>query len=123
MVPRIVFDFDGVIHSYRSGWKGETVIPDPPVPGIREVIEQLMERGYDVVIVSARAKTAEGTLAICHWLQFHGLPMLSVMSEEPPALVYVDDRAICFDGDTSTLYEKIVNFKPWYVKESDNENH
>ena len=80
MVPRIVFDFDGVIHSYRSGWKGETVIPDPPVPGIREVIEQLMERGYDVVIVSARAKTAEGTLAICHWLQFHGLPMLSVMS-------------------------------------------
>ena len=68
MVPRIVFDFDGVIHSYRSGWKGETVIPDPPVPGIREVIEQLMERGYDVVIVSARAKTAEGTLAICHWL-------------------------------------------------------
>lgn len=94
-----------------------------PVPGIREVIEQLMERGYDVVIVSARAKTAEGTLAICHWLQFHGLPMLSVMSEKPPALVYVDDRAICFDGDTSSLYEKIVNFKPWYVKESDNENH
>ena len=32
---------------------------------------------------------------------------------KPPALVYVDDRAICFDGHTETLFDKIVNFKPW----------
>ena len=29
----ILLDFDGVIHSYTSGWKGAGVIPDPPVPG------------------------------------------------------------------------------------------
>lgn len=34
--PTVVFDFDGVIHSYTSGWKGATEIPDPPVPGVRE---------------------------------------------------------------------------------------
>ena len=42
----IVFDFDGVIHSYTSGWKGENVIPDPPVPGIKEVIDDLKSEGY-----------------------------------------------------------------------------
>lgn len=36
MKQTVVFDFDGVIHSYTSGWKGETIIPDPPVPGIKE---------------------------------------------------------------------------------------
>lgn len=38
-IPTVSFDFDGVIHSYRSGWKGAAVIPDPPVEGIKEVIE------------------------------------------------------------------------------------
>ena len=31
----VVFDFDGVVHSYTSGWQGEDTIPDPPVPGIK----------------------------------------------------------------------------------------
>lgn len=43
--PTVVFDFDGVIHSYKSGWKGAGVIPDPVVPGIREAIGQLQEHG------------------------------------------------------------------------------
>lgn len=43
-IPTVSFDFDGVIHSYRSGWKGAAVIPDPPVEGIKEVIEQLYSR-------------------------------------------------------------------------------
>ena len=49
-IPTVSFDFDGVIHSYRSGWKGAAVIPDPPVEGIKEVIEQLISDGLCVVI-------------------------------------------------------------------------
>lgn len=56
-IPTVSFDFDGVIHSYRSGWKGAAVIPDPPVEGIKEVIEQLISDGLCVVICSSRAES------------------------------------------------------------------
>lgn len=39
----VVLDFDGVIHSYSSGWRGKTCIPDPPVPGIREEIYKMRQ--------------------------------------------------------------------------------
>lgn len=42
--PRIVFDFDGVINSYKSGWTGVDVIPDEPVKGIKKVLDNLKEK-------------------------------------------------------------------------------
>ena len=53
--PTVVFDLDGVIHSYTSGWKGASEIPDPPVPGMRKVIDELRERGYKVVVCQPAA--------------------------------------------------------------------
>ena len=44
----IVFDFDGVIHSYTSGWQGISVIPDPVVPEIQAAINYLRMEGYAV---------------------------------------------------------------------------
>lgn len=83
-IPTVVLDFDGVIHSYKSGWKGAAVIPDPPVDGIKEAIEALMERGYRVVIVSARSATAEGQTAIRDWLKKYDIPVVEIMAEKPP---------------------------------------
>lgn len=82
-IPTVVLDFDGVIHSYKSGWKGAAVIPDPPVEGIKEAIEALMERGYRVVIVSARSATTEGQTAIRDWLKKYNIPVVEIMAEKP----------------------------------------
>ena len=69
--PNVVFDFDGVIHSYMSGWKGVAEIPDQPVPGIREAIAELRQLGYRVVVVSTRCSTAEGMGAVRRYLPHH----------------------------------------------------
>lgn len=113
MKQTVVFDFDGVIHSYTSGWKGVTAIPDPPVPGIQEAIQSIREAGYEVIVVSTRGATAEGIAAIQNYLDAHGIQVDGVQKEKPPAIVYIDDRAICFDGHPETLLSKIQNFKPW----------
>lgn len=110
----VIFDFDGVIHSYASGWQGPTIIPDPPVPGIREAIKQIRKAGYRVIVVSTRCYSPGGIEAIRSWLQHHGIEVDDVTGEKPPAVVSVDDRAITFDGHPETLLEKIRTFRPWY---------
>lgn len=116
MKKTVVFDFDGVVHSYTSGWKGANVIPDPPVNGIENALKDIHDAGYEVVIVSTRCSTQSGVDAINLWLYKNNLAQYvdKVCKEKPPAIVYIDDRAICFDGDSSSLLEKIENFKPWY---------
>lgn len=119
----VVFDFDGVIHSYISGWKGAINIPDPPVPGIEKALREIKEAGYEVVVVSARCAHFGGVDAIESYLDSWGLsPYVDkVCTEKPPAIVYIDDRAICFDGKPENLLGQIQSFKPWYKKENKHE--
>lgn len=115
MKKTVVIDFDGCIHSYTSGWKGLTEIPDPPVPGIKEGIKSLRER-YRVVVVSSRTSNLMGRTAVEEYLNKHGIVVDDICCEKPPAIAYIDDRAICFDGDASTLLSKVNNFKSWLDK-------
>lgn len=108
----VVFDFDGVIHSYKSPWQGADVIPDAPVFGIREAIADIRKL-YNVVVVSTRCIVPEGRKAVEGFLKENGIEVDAVMAEKPPAVVYIDDRAICFDGEPSKLLGKIKNFVPW----------
>jgi hypothetical protein len=112
----VVFDFDGVIHSYTSGWKGPTVIPDPPVPGIKKAIDAIRAHGYIVAVVSTRCKEPGGIDAIADYLKGNGITVDVICAEKPPAIVYIDDRAICFDGLPETLLDQIVRFQPWNKK-------
>ncbi len=113
MKKTVVFDFDGVIHSYTSGWQKPHIIPDPPVPGIKEAIAEIRAAGYSVVVVSTRCSTPEGMRAVKNYLYDNDITVDGVKMEKPPAIVYIDDRAICFDGNPVTLLGKIQNFKPW----------
>lgn len=70
MKPILCLDFDGVLHSYTSGWKGATVIPDPPVPGALEFVVGALER-FSVAILSSRSHQWFGRLAMKRWLRKH----------------------------------------------------
>lgn len=109
----VAFDFDGVIHSYESGWQGVDVIPDPPVPGIKKVIDNLREDGYNIVIYSTRCSQESGRKAIIDWLDKYNIHVNDISAEKPVAFCYVDDRAINFRGRTDKLYQQIIDFKSW----------
>lgn len=111
--PNVVFDFDGVIHSYKSGWNGADVILDPPVPGIGEEIDRIRAAGYRVVVVSTRCSEPAGMEAVKKYLDKHGIEVDDVAAEKPPAKVYIDDRAMLFDGNPKGLLKKIQQFRPW----------
>ncbi|MBP2656113.1 MAG: hypothetical protein H6Q73_3682 [Firmicutes bacterium] len=108
----VIFDFDGVIHSYSSRWKGATIIPDRPVPGIKEAIAEIRQH-YRVVVVSSRCYYDGGIEAIRKWLTEEDIIVDDVTGEKPPAVVIIDDRAITFDGNPKGLLDKIKVFKPW----------
>lgn len=109
----VCFDFDGVIHSYKSGWKGCDVIPDPPVEGIKKVIDELKDAGYTISIYSTRCIEWAGRAAIDEYCKKHGIYYDLISSTKPPAAVYVDDRGLKFDGKTEGLVERIKSFHSW----------
>lgn len=108
----IIFDFDGVIHEYKSKWAGHENILDGPVHGIKELIFEL-RKTYKIVVVSSRCSCFEGIAAIRHWLNKHEIEVDDVCKEKPPAYLTIDDRCICFDGNVNGLIDQINNFKPW----------
>ena len=109
----IILDFDGVIHSYTSGWQGATAIPDPPTDGAREAIARLRER-YEVVVVSSRCYQDGGRSAISVWLDKHGIVVDRVTDEKPPHVCVVDDRALRFEGDWQAVLEGVERASvPW----------
>ncbi len=106
----ICLDFDGVLHSYRSGWCGSEVIPDPPIHGTREAVARLRQQ-YRVVVHSARCRTEAGLRAVQHWLHKHEIAVDEVCEHKPPAHIYVDDRAVRFRGDWELLADEIRQFR------------
>lgn len=125
--PILCLDFDGVIHSYTSGWKGARTIPDAPVDGAIEFMCDAMLAGWDVVIHSSRSHYLLGRWAMARWLQKHagnlwdtmgvGLCDVRFVKHKPPAMVTIDDRAITFTGTWPSL-DSLKAFKPWNKKQA-----
>jgi hypothetical protein len=130
--PILCLDFDGVIHSYTSGWKGPRNIPDPPVPGAIEWIRSLLgcpenegigSRYLDfrIAIYYSRSRYWFARVAIKRWLEKHGLTkyeieLIDFPTEKPPAFLTIDDRAVTFTGRFPSA-EEMKTFRPWYKRE------
>lgn len=111
---RLLFDFDGVIHSYISGWSGVDLALDPPVKGIKECIDRLKETGvYEIVIYSSRCSHEAGIKCIEQYCKYRNIYYDEISKEKKAAYLTIDDRAICFDGNGFELFDLIEKFKPW----------
>jgi len=131
--PILCLDFDGVIHSYSSGWQGADVVPDPPVDGALDFILDAREH-FTVSIYSSRSSKQSGITAMQGWLMSHMLKhsaegggprefgsetiaevidSIYWATEKPPAMVTIDDRALTFTGVWPSM-DALTSFKPWY---------
>ncbi len=123
-------DFDGVIHSYTSGWQGASEINDPPVPGAIKWLAKMAEK-YELCIFSTRSATTEGReamrKAIARWVfesdlsdekAAHLMGTLKFPKSKPSAWLTLDDRALTFTG-VFPGEEQIESFRPWYKREND----
>lgn len=115
--PILCLDFDGVIHSYTSGWKGADVIPDDPVPGAIELIKQA-SIPFEVMIYSSRNHQRGGIEAMRGWFIRHGLdlPLSAFPLSKPPAFLTLDDRVITFLGEWPNI-DALLKFKPWWANQ------
>ena len=124
--PILCVDFDGVVHSYTSGWHGPAVVMDPPVPGALAWLERA-QGVFDVAIYSSRSVELGGIEAMRSWILSHAvhewgdmdrverlLDGLSFPTQKPSAFLTIDDRAIRFEGDFGVLDPKwLLGFQPW----------
>ncbi len=118
--PTLCLDFDGVCHSYTSGWQGIDVIPDEPVEGLDAFLSSVYVQ-FDITIFSSRSATAEGRRAMAHWFTEHfgtktAMPPwwdhVSFPDIKPPAMVTLDDRAVTFNGEWPGV-NWLLDFRTW----------
>jgi hypothetical protein len=130
-IPVLCLDFDGVLHSYVSGWKGARNIPDSPVDGAIDWLRSLLgcpdNEGigpryldFKVCIFSSRGRYWGGRRAMKKWLRKWGitkyeLELIDFPLFKPPAFVILDDRAISFNGVFPEPKE-LLQFRPWNKK-------
>lgn len=121
----ICVDFDGVIHSYSRGWKDDWMHDpinelDPPVDGAIEWLME-MQKHFTVIIFTTRGQYGpQAALAIGTWLAHYGFvgEFPTVTNEKPPALIYLDDRAVRFEGPGTFPTENQIHraYVPWNKK-------
>jgi len=138
----IAVDFDGVLHSYTSSWKNARTIPDPPVQGAMAWLHSMSgtfdiavtsTRNFQFFGIWAMRRWLRRHLADYFWptansdghsfdhmsVDDHALRMaddvmakVSFPRKKVPALIYLDDRAIRFEGVWPTR-DDVFKARPW----------
>jgi hypothetical protein len=105
----VCLDFDGVLNNY-TGWKGKDHLGEPK-EGIKKFLEELSKKFDKIIIETTRDK-----LAVAVWLKKHGLSkyIINIYDKKPIATVYIDDRAIKFNGNFKYALKELEYFKTYW---------
>ena len=102
----VAVDFDGVLNNY-TGYDPNDLgtIRD----GAKDFLETLHQK-YTVIIYSTRNSTD-----IIYWLKRYHLDKYinRVTNNKPPAVAYIDDRAIRFNGNYDECLESFTEKAYW----------
>jgi hypothetical protein len=90
-------------------YQGYSIDLYPVRPGAREFLEALANDGYKIIIL-----TAADIEDVWEFLEINDLKQFvhDVTNKKVPAIIYIDDRAIRFDGDFSKTLSEVREFVP-----------
>ena len=103
---RILIDLDGVLNDY-----GQDPYNDEFIPDVKEGAEEFLQK------LSKEAElhlfTSRNKLLAAKWLIKNNLDKYfkNITDVKGKAFVYIDDRALCFEGNYDEMLEKVKNFK------------
>jgi len=100
--PPVCIDFDGVIHSYISGWAASHIVIDEPMQGAEDALNILIE-DFTVLIYSYRCKDTLGREAIAAYMEKYALPYDYICMDKPIAVAYIDDNGYKFENWKDTV--------------------
>lgn len=122
LIKKIAIDFDGTICENKK--PGQSYEDVKPIPGAIEALKELREKGFDIVIHTARhmatcnnnvAKvTAIQAPIIIDWCKKYDCPYDELLFGKPHVDYIIDDKAIEFTNWEDTkkvLYKKIRDKK------------
>ena len=108
---RILVDLDGVLNDYWTEKFDENYIPKIK-NGAEDFLKKLSKNAELYLFTTRDYKLAK------QWLTKNNIEKYfkDITNVKIPAFLYLDDRAICFNGDYEKMLYMINNFKVYWKK-------
>lgn len=93
-IKKVVFvDLDGTICSEEKTFERPLATP---LPGAREALQRMRREGHTIIIWTARGW--EQYRVSKDWLDRYEIPYDQILMGKPIASIFIDDRAVRFEG-------------------------
>ena len=109
MKKKLMIDLDGVLNNYEK-------YEEQHIPQVREGAPEFLEKlrnfnKYELVLFTSRDKQLSEK-----WLEDNKINQYfeEITNTKKPASIYIDDRALKFNGDFSKTLEEIENFAVYW---------
>ncbi len=106
----IAIDFDGVLAHYVIGMASRDE-QGLPINDARVALEQLKLDGYNIIIWTSRPITRN----LKKWFSKFNIPY-DYLIQKPDCHIFIDDRAIKFNGNWNDTLQEIKQFREWWRK-------
>ena len=109
----ILIDLDGVLNDY--GLDGQKY-NENNIPKIKQGTKEFLEKINSLDMYNLVLFTTRNSLLASKWLIENGIDKYfsNVTSVKIPAILHIDDRALCFKGDFNKTFEDIIQFRTYW---------
>jgi len=106
---RIMIDLDGVLNNYKN-------FDENSIPEIKEGAKEFLQNLYDCGEYELLLYTTRNKLLASKWLIKNNLEKYfkDITNIKEPAFIYLDDRAIQFNGNYYDAINQIKNFQVYW---------